>query len=100
MLSRDSCGLAHGNDDLHFAVLIFNQTVEALLHDVVGGDPTRNERGEINLATLHEFDRVGVIVRVANRTAHFAVLHGQLARDVKVDGMSVNSNDFKPTPWP
>ena len=34
--------------------------------DVVGGDLTRNKRGEINLATLHEFDRVGVVVCVAN----------------------------------
>jgi hypothetical protein len=42
---------------LHGRALVVDEGVEALLHEIIHGDPARDERFEIHLVLLHHLDR-------------------------------------------
>jgi hypothetical protein len=54
-------------DDDHGGVVVVDQRVEALVHQVLQGDRARDVRFQVDLSVLDELDRRGMIATLGNR---------------------------------
>lgn len=57
------------HDDLHCWVVVVDQCVEALVHQIIQGDSAGNERLEVNLPFLDELDCGRVVAAVRDGAA-------------------------------